>query len=189
MPRVKAIRRPGDYPGDPDEATRKDLAELFAHLFPGNPDGEIDAAHSGLAVAAQNPKLALQLAQMSRFIALDLPWCQSHDLRELAIQTVNLHYTSAFSSEARLPHAKAAGLSAEQLAAIPLWRTASLFSEEQQLVIEYANAVVTGDVPGALFARVARQFGEKGAVECTAAIGWWSFWAMLIEATGAGEPT
>jgi alkylhydroperoxidase family enzyme len=71
----------------------------------------------------------------------------------------------------------------ELLAAIPYWRTTSLFNTEQRLVIEYTNAVVAGDVPAELFARVVAQYGEKGAVEFTTAIAWWSFWAMFLNAT------
>lgn len=187
MARVKPVRKAADYPGNPDAATRADLAHLFGSLFPGNPAGEIDHGHSGLAVAAQNPKLALHLAAMSRFIALELPWCQRHDLRELAIQALNRHYGSSFSNAARLSQAHAAGLSDAQLAAVADWRGSPLFGEEQRLVLEYTEAVIAGTVKDALFARLVSRFGEKEAVECTAAIGWWSFWAMLIEATAAGE--
>lgn len=186
MPRVKAVHKPSDYPGSPDEATRKDLAELFGHLFPNAENPEIDNAHSGIAIAALNPKLALNLAKISRFIATEMPWCRRADLRELAIQTLNLHFKSDFSFQTRLPHAQAAGIGLDLLAALPYWRTSSLFNEEQRLVIEYTSAVVTGDVPAELFRRVAEKYGEKGAVEFTSVVGFWSFWAMLINATRPG---
>lgn len=67
-------------------------------------------------------------------------------------------------------------------ALIPLWENASVFDEEQRLVIEYANAVVACDVPDVLFARVVERYGEKGAVELTSLIGFWSCWAMLLSA-------
>jgi alkylhydroperoxidase family enzyme len=183
MARVTAIRKPSEYPGTPDEVTRQDLAELFATLFPGVPDPAFDGTHDGLAIAAQNPKLALHLARLSGFIAGQLPWCQHRGLRELAIQALNLHFKSGYSFQSRVHHAEAAGISAVMLAALPFWKTSSLFDEEQRLTIEYTNAVVTGEVPEELFARVVRQFGEKGAVECTALVAFWSFWAMMLNAT------
>ena len=67
---------------------------------------------------------------------------------------------------------------------MPYWRTASLFDDEQRLVIEYAEAVTSGEVPKALFSRVVERYGDKGAVEFTAAVAWWSFWAMMLNAAG-----
>jgi alkylhydroperoxidase family enzyme len=185
MARVTLINKPSAYPGTPDAATRDDLAALFATLFPSNPDPEIDQFHAGVAIAAHNPKLALHLAKMSGLIAGELGWCQRKDLRELAIQAVNLHYKSDYSFRSRMPTATACGVSVEQQAALPGWRSSDLFDEEQRLAIEYANAVVTGDVPDEVFARVKTAWGEQGAVECTALIGFWAFWAMFLNATGA----
>jgi alkylhydroperoxidase family enzyme len=182
MPRVTAVRKPGDYPGVPDETTKAALAELFGYLFPQGA-GEIDRGHSGVAIAALNPKLALHAAQLSRFIVLETAWGRRRDLLELAIQTLNLHFKCSFAFETRLPGAAAAGVTVEQLAAIPLWETSGLFSEEQKLVVAYTQAVVRGDVPAELFARVVERYGEKEAVEFTSAVGWFSFWAMLLNAT------
>jgi alkylhydroperoxidase family enzyme len=183
MSRVTAVHKPSDYPGAPDDKTREDLAALFGHMFPGVEDPEIDRAHSGVAIAALNPGLALHLSKLSGYAALQLGWTQRADLRELAIQTVNLHFESDYSAQSRYRAWEAAGLRLEQLAALPFWKTTPLFDDEQRLVIEYALAVVTGDVPEELFARVVARYGEKGAVECTAVVGIWSMWAMLINAT------
>jgi alkylhydroperoxidase family enzyme len=183
MPRVAAVHKPSDYPGTPDDQTRADLAELFEHMFPGVEDPEIDKPHSGIAIAALNPKLALMLSKISGYAALELGWSKRADLREIAIQTVNLHFQSDFSAQSRFKAWEAAGLSKDQLAALPYWRTTNLFDEEQRLVAEYALAVLAGAAPEALFARVVERFGEKGAVECTVVIGLWSMWAMLINAT------
>lgn len=185
MARVTPIRRAGQYPQGADADTRAGIDALFAGMFPGNPHGEIDRNHSGMAVAANSPRLAQMMGQMSRFVVLELGWSQRKALAELAIRTVNHCYRSRFCDEARLSAAKAAGLSDAQIAAVPDWRS-DLFNAEQKLVIEYTEAVLTGAVDDALFARMVAAFGEKDAVECTVAIGWWSMWAMLIEATDAG---
>lgn len=186
MARVTPIRTAGQYPANADDATRAGLDELFAGMFPGNPAGEIDRNHSGMAVAANSPKLASMMGQMSRFVVIELGWSQRKALSELAIRTVNSHYGSAFSDAARLGAAKAAGLSDAQIATVPDWRS-DLFDMEQSLVIEYTGAVLRGAVDDALFARMVAAFGDRETVECTAAIGWWAMWAMLIEATDAGS--
>lgn len=185
MARVTTIDKPEAYPGTPDEATRQDLADLFAAMFPGNPAPEIDKFHAGVAIAAHSPRLALNLAKLSGLIAGELGWCQRKDLRELAIQTLNLHFKSDYSFQCRAGIAADAGISHQQQAALSKWQTSSLFDAEQRLTIEYAGAVVTGNVPEPLFARVKAQWGERGAVECTALIGFWAFWAMFLNATGA----
>lgn len=183
MSRVTAVYKPSDYPGTPDEGTQADLAELFGYMFPGVESPEIDRPHAGVAIAALNPRLALHLSKISGFAALELGWSKRADLREIAIQTVNLHFKSAFSAQSRFRAWEAVGLRMEQLAALPCWETSGLFDAEQKLVIAYALAVVCGEVPEALFTRVVSAFGEKGAVECTAVIGIWSMWAMLLNAT------
>jgi alkylhydroperoxidase family enzyme len=185
MARVKAIYKPSDCPDDADPAMRADFAALFSHLFPGASAPEIDRSHAGIAIAALNPKLALNLAQLSRFMALDMPWCQRGDLRELAILTLNLHFQCDYAARARLPHARTAGISDAQRDALPDWRTSDLFDEEQRLVIDYTIATISGTVSDTLFAQISERYGEKGAVEFTAAVAWWSFWAMFLKATGA----
>jgi alkylhydroperoxidase family enzyme len=176
------VFKPSDYPGTPDEATKKDLDALFAHMFPGSAKPEMAAPHYGYALFAQNPRLALHIAHLADYIVREMPWSQRRDLRELAIQALNLHFKCDFSFLAHLPIAQTAGISLEQQAAMPYWRTANVFNDEQRLVIEYTMAVVAGDVPGELFSRVVAQYGEKGTIEFTTTIGWWSFWAMFLNA-------
>jgi alkylhydroperoxidase family enzyme len=185
MARVKLVSKPSDYPGTPDEATRKTLDELFGHMFPGQANPEIPGNHAAFATVTQNPQLALLLVKLSDYIVREMPFTVKRpDLREVLIQTLNLHFKCDYCFQAHLRPAKSLGLSLEQQALIPFWRTANVFSDEQRLVIEYTFAVVAGDVPEELFARVKTSYGEKETVELTVAIGWWSLWAMIINATG-----
>jgi alkylhydroperoxidase family enzyme len=186
MARVKAVYRPSDYPGPVDEATRRDLDEMFGQLFPGVADPAIDERHDGLAIAALSPKLALNLAKLSGLIALELPWCERRDLRELAIQSVNVELRSHYSFKARRPNAEAAGVSAEMQDALAVWESSDLFSDEQRLVIEYAHAVAGNAASDELFGRVVERYGERGAVELTTVIAFWSFWALFLNATRPG---
>lgn len=177
MARVRLIREPGGAPSP-------EIAELFETLFPGNPAPAFNDAHSLMAVLAHSPQLALPAARLSAAVILDSGWGQRAGLRELAFQTLGRHFGDSFSIQARLPNAEAAGLTTEQRAAIPDWRASELFDDEQKLVIEYTQAVVTGRVPETLFARLVARYGERETVECTVAIGFWSFWAMVAGAAG-----
>jgi alkylhydroperoxidase family enzyme len=182
MARVGYILDPQDHPAAQDGPTRAHLAAFFEHLFPAGQKGQ---PHAGYAILAHSPQLALGIARLSDTIIYDVEWTKRRDLRELANQTLNLHFKCDFSFRAHLGIAQAAGVSLEQQAAIPYWRTSSLFNDEERLVIEYTEACVRGDVPEELFARVAQRFGDRGAVEFTVAVAWWSFWAMILNATGA----
>lgn len=180
--RVNAVFRPADFKPS-DDATQNDADAFFAGMFPGVENPEIPWDHAGMAVAALNPKLAQQMGAMSRFMALDLNWSrQRPDLRELAIQTIHLKLKCGFGFESRIEACEAAGISSERLAALTVWKNAPVFDDEQRLVIEYAESVADSAVTDELFRQVVAQFGEKGAIEMTAVIGFWSCWSMIINA-------
>ena len=184
MSRVRAVHKPGDYPAPLDATTRHELGELFSALFPSGEPAEIDQSHAGIAIAARSPRLALQLVRLSALLAGELEWSGRRDLWELAVQAVNVHFRCDYSFRARMPAAEAAGVGVELQNALASWPTSDLFDEEQRLVLEYTAAVVNAEVPDALFARVADRFGERGAIEFTAVVAFWSFWAMFLNATG-----
>jgi 4-carboxymuconolactone decarboxylase len=184
MSRITPVFKPSDYP-DPDEQTRQDLAELFEAIAPGVAQPEIDKPHTGMAIAAHNPKFALNLSRLTTHVALGLDWGQRKDLFELAVQAVNLHFKCDFSFATRMAKADASGLGMERLAALPYWRTSSLFDDEQRLVAEFVESTISGDVADELLVRAKARWGEKGVVELTAVIGTFSLWAMLIN---AGRP-
>ena len=135
MARVTLVKRPDDYPYLINSETGRELARLFEYLLPGVADPRIDESHDGIAIAAHNPGLATQLAQLSRFMALDLPWCERQDLRELAIQVVNHELKCTYSFRTRVAVAAAAGVSPDAQDALSQWQTSSLFNQEQRLVI------------------------------------------------------
>lgn len=178
--RVNAVFRRGDFQ-PADDVTQADADAFFAQMAPGVDDPEIPYDHAGMAIVALNPRLAAQMGAMSRFLALDLAFSKRADLRDLLIQTAHIKAGAGFAFESRIAASKAAGLSAEQLAVLALWRTSSLFDAEQRLVIEYAEAVFDRAVSDDLLARFVARFGEKGAIEAATVVGYWSCWAMIID--------
>jgi alkylhydroperoxidase family enzyme len=187
--RIKVVSEQSAYPGSPDATTKKQLKDLFDYVGSHYPEPEglvIRGPHGGIAIVAQNPKFAKLLLETTHCIIENNAWGGEYvGLRELAVQVVNLYYKCDLSFQAHLTVAKDSGITLEQQAAIPYWRTIGhMFDDEQRLVIEYTNAVLVGDVSNELFGRVAKRFGEKGAMECAAAIGLWACWAMILNATG-----
>ncbi len=190
MARITHIMKPADLPGNPDAESKAAIEALFEHLFPGYasvPDAEkpdLGGAKSGWAMVAHSPELAMKIGALSSYVVKEMPFTVARkDIRELAVQTLNLHFKCTSSFEAHVPVAESVGIPVKLQAAIPYWQTSTFFTDEQRLVIEYTQSVVTGDVPEALFARVVAAYGERGALEFTVAIANWSFWAMILGAT------
>lgn len=177
--RITGIYKPTDSLG-PDGKPQPEVAALFAQLFPNVENPEIDDHHAGTAIMAHSPALAAKFADLSRFMFLELAWTKRAALRELAFATLHLHFKARYAFESRLDAAKTAGITAEQLAALPYWQNSTLFDDEQKLVIAYTLAVTSGDVPDALASRVIAHFGEQETVEFTSTIGFWSCWSMIL---------
>lgn len=186
--RIRLVQEQGDFPEKLDEAAKNDLKKLFNYVGSHYPEREglvITGPHGGIAVAARNPRFANQLLEATHSLVDKDAWGGKYvDLREIAVQVVNLYYRCDLSFQSHLAIAKDGGLSLEKQAALPYWRTAAhMFSEDERLVIEYTFAVLSGDVPEELFNKVVGKYGEREAVECTAAVAVWAAWAMLLNAT------
>jgi alkylhydroperoxidase family enzyme len=93
-----------------------------------------------------------------------------------------MHFRCEFSYRSHLAYLSKVGLSLEAIAALPYWRTSSLFSAEQKVVIAYSLALVSGDVPDNLHDEVANAFGQQSVGELALAVSHWSFWALLLNA-------
>lgn len=90
--------------------------------------------------------------------------------------------------------ARAAGISDQQLAALPGYRDSELFSELERLAMDYAAEMTRApvEVPEELFAALSARLDEAQIVELTYAIGWENFrartnHALGIEAAGFSE--
>lgn len=81
---------------------------------------------------------------------------------------------------------RAHGVSADQIAALPDYKTDVNFSELERLVLEYADAITRTpvEVPAALFARLRERFNEAQLVELTSAIAWEGYRARFSHAFG-----
>jgi len=181
MARMRVVQRPEDCPGSPQDAK-----ELFDLLFPNGGERRLSGAQQGWGlVAAQHPQTAIALMKLTKGIASGPFLSARPDLREIAIQTVNLQHKCEFSYRSHLKYLDGVGLSIETIAALPYWRDSLLFSDEQKLVIEYSLAVLGSDVSDSLFTEVADTFGQDAAAELALAVAHWSFWALFLNAAQA----
>lgn len=184
MARIKLMMKPGDYPDDLDAGTAAAVKALFDHMFPGAGNPEIPGKSSAFGTVANDPRLALHLVKLSDYVVREMPFTSTRrDLQQLMVQTLNWKLGCDFSFQSHLAPAAAAGITLELQALIPFWKTANAFTDEQRLVMEYTVAVVEGEVPDALYQRVSAHFGDRDTLALTVGIAWWSFWAMIINAT------
>ena len=93
-------------------------------------------------------------------------------LRELALTRTGFAAQSQFVFSQHCKAARAAGLSEEQVAAIPTWAVSDVFSAAERAVLAYVDEVVLADgrVQDATFAALAAVLDEVAIIELTYAI-------------------
>ncbi|SAL00103.1 alkylhydroperoxidase [Caballeronia pedi] len=94
------------------------------------------------------------------------------DLRELIILRVAVLNRASFEFEAHEPHARKAGLSSNQIAAVKTWPAeANGFSDDESLVLELTDCMTRDvEVPDAVMQRVCARFEPHGVVEIVATV-------------------
>src|SRR3974390_334629 len=81
---------------------------------------------------------------------------------------------------------RASGITSEQIANLPRYRTDFNFSDLERLVLEYADAMTRTpvEVSDSLFARLRERFSEPELVELTSGIAWENYRARFDHAFG-----
>lgn len=154
----KRPRVPAVAPG-----TRPELAALEARIRGAR--GRISPLYS---VLLNSPELASGWEQL--FTAIRQKTSVPPALRELVILRVAVLNGADYEFEAHVPHALAAGISAESIERLRRDDIAH-FGKVESLVIQYTDAL-TRDlvVPEALYPQLDRHFDAKTLVELTATI-------------------
>lgn len=184
MARINPMLKPSDYPEGIDADSKSAVEALFNHMFPGVENPEIPGKSAAFGIVANDPHLAIHLVKLSDYVVREMPFTSTRrDLQQLMVQALNWKLGCDFSFQSHIAPAAVAGISAELQALIPFWQTTNAFTDEQRLVIEYSVAVVEGVVPDELYGRVAAYFNQSDTLALTVGIAWWSFWAMIINAT------
>lgn len=94
------------------------------------------------------------------------------DLRELALVRTGFTSGSQFVFSQHCKAARAAGVSAEKVAAVSAWAVAEGWTPAERAVLAYTDEVVLGDgrVQDATFAALAAQLSEPAIIELTYAV-------------------
>jgi alkylhydroperoxidase family enzyme len=110
-------------------------------------------------------------------------WTHSLHLRELAILTIG-HCTGAeYEIAHHQSHGRKAGISAEQLKAVPQFETSGLFNEPERAVMALAKeSTLKVDVSDETWKRVAAFLSERQLVELVLTIAWYNSGVRIMGA-------
>jgi AhpD family alkylhydroperoxidase len=193
MPRVKQIRSVEDYPHTlADAGEREQLGRVFERyrryiknsapgLYGDDADDEIVITNSWSQMV-HNPRFAELMLDLSDFVLNEMSWSRREKVRELAILAIYQRQRCDYGYRAHLGAGAASGVTSEQIAELPLFRTSDVFDDEERTVIEFTHAALDGHVSDELFDRAKALYGEQQMVELTAVVAYWAFWGILINA-------
>jgi 4-carboxymuconolactone decarboxylase len=158
-------------PGDLDTAQRRVWDDVVAgprHSVP--PPAHIWLKSPGLADHAH------QLGAHVRFGTDFTP-----NLTEIAILVTARYWTVQFEWSAHARLARQAGVAQEVIDAIAERRTPAFSDPDEQLVYDFCGAFYQNHaVDQALFDKVKQRFGERGLVDLTGLIGYYSFVSVTL---------
>lgn len=104
-------------------------------------------------------------------------------LRELIIMRVALLNHAPYEADQHAPIALREGISQAQLDALEQWDQSPLFTEAQQAVLAYTDAMTRQvQVPDAVFQRVAALYPPQQVVEITATVAAYNMVSRFLEA-------
>jgi 4-carboxymuconolactone decarboxylase len=102
-------------------------------------------------------------------------------LNELAICMVGRRWTAHFEFYAHRKLAIAAGLSPDILDAVAAGERPARLSEDEAAVYDFASELLDGGAAtDATFDRVLRRFGERGVIDLTGAIGYYTLVSLVL---------
>ena len=107
----------------------------------------------------------------------------SPKLREMAILTVGYCTNSEYEIVHHHSHGLKAGLTEEQLKAIPDFKTSDLFNDEEKAVMAFAkDSTLNVDVSDEVWNAVAKFLSEKQLVELAINVAWYNSGVRLMGA-------
>ena len=114
-------------------------------------------------------------------------------LRELVILRVAQLTDASYEWGAHVAMARAAGVTAAQIASLERWREATVFDACERTALDYAEAVLANDVADEAFAALRVQFTDAAIVELTLTVSTYAGLARLLGALavppdGADQP-
>lgn len=166
MPRVQLI--------EDREQANVTQAEVFDHIVASR-----GRMLRPFAAMLHRPELARAVADLGAVIRFQST-LSDHD-RELAIATTAVERDCRFEWEAHRPLASAAGVSEATLEAVDSGDEVA--DDRDATIVEYARALTRhGKVDDGTFSAALSLFGEAGVVELTTIVGYYTMFAMFMNA-------
>lgn len=128
---------------------------------------------------ANSPKLARRISQLGQYFMNELSL--EPRLRELAVLLLMKRLNCEYGFVNHIGIAQQAGLSREQIDHIGSYQTSPLFSDDDKLVLRYAEELtLRAQVEDQLFQQVQSRLGTRNVLDLNAAIGFWNMMARNL---------
>jgi 4-carboxymuconolactone decarboxylase len=166
MTRYRELER-----GELDEAQRRVWDDVVA--------GPRHAVPPPAHVWLNNPGLADHAHKLGAHVRFGTDF--SPRLTEIAILVTARYWTAQFEWQAHARLARQAGLAEEVIAAIAERRTPVFTDPDEQLVYDFCSTFYRNHgVDDGFFEKVKQRFGERGLVDLTGLIGYYSFVSVTL---------
>jgi 4-carboxymuconolactone decarboxylase len=152
-----------------------DQLEVYDQIAAG-PRGRVEGP---LAIWLYSPDLASRAQRLGEFVRFKTSF--EPRLSELAILVTARHWTSQFEWYLHAPIAAQAGLSEPVIEKIRTGRRPKFDSDDEEAVYSYAVEVLrSGKTSVPALKQVRSLFGDRGAVELSAIVGYYSMCAFSL---------
>lgn len=132
-----------------------------------------------LRAIIHSPDLARRWSRLGEYLRYDI--CLPPALKELAILVTARRWNSQVEFQIHGDAALVAGLDASTIEALRLGRPPVLPDAEQTEIYEFARQLqLTGTVADADYAAVRQRWGDRGVVELTALVGYYTMVSMTL---------
>ncbi len=120
---------------------------------------------------ANNPKLGFMVHRITDYYMSASPL--NHRIRELMILLLTKRWNCSYYDH-HLTMCQGCGVSLEQARAIGEYKTSPLFTDDERLMLQYAEELFsTGTVDDELFHKTRALMGKAEHYDYTCVIGWW----------------
>jgi AhpD family alkylhydroperoxidase len=160
------------------------LSGLFTRIVYALTRRKVGRVVMPVQLVAHHPRLLWGYGQMEQsFASSHLVDAALKDLAQLRVATL---IGCPFWIDIGSAVSRKSGVTPEKLEELPSYRTSSLFSESEKLVLEYADAMTQTpvEVADALFAKLREKFTDAQLVELTATLAWENYRARFDHAFG-----
>lgn len=151
-------------------------------------EGKLGERVAGLGAHQVNLYRSLAHAPELLDAWIDFAWAlrrkctTSRSLRELMILRTAVVMRSEYEWHQHRRMAADAGISPEKVLALAAWQVSDLFDEPEKAALMLTDAMLTGNVPDAVHAALARHFDEEQRVELVLTAGFYAMVPRVLDA-------